>query len=38
VVCVAPFDTEEEALRSANDSKYGLAEAVMSADFDRASG
>jgi betaine-aldehyde dehydrogenase len=32
VLSVAAFDTEEEALRLANDSNYGLAAAVMSAD------
>ncbi len=32
VVCVRPFDTEEEAVRLANDSRFGLAAAVMSAD------
>ncbi len=32
VVCVRPFDTEEEAVRLANDSVFGLAAAVMSAD------
>ncbi len=32
VVCVAPFDTEDEAVRLANDSRFGLAGAVMSAD------
>ena len=35
VVCVNPFDTEEEALALANDSAYGLAGAVMSDDLDR---
>ena len=25
VACVLPFETEEEAVRRANDSKYGLA-------------
>ena len=25
VACVLPFETEEEAIRRANDSKYGLA-------------
>lgn len=35
VVCVNPFDTEEEALALANDSAYGLAAAVMSDDLDR---
>lgn len=32
VVCVAPFDSEAEAVREANDSPYGLAAAVMSHD------
>ncbi|MBN3757680.1 aldehyde dehydrogenase family protein [Paraburkholderia sp. Tr-20389] len=32
VVCVRPFDTEDEAVRSANDSRFGLAAAVMSRD------
>ena len=36
VVCVHPFDTEEEAIRLANDSVYGLGAAVMSADTERA--
>ncbi|HAI29792.1 MULTISPECIES: aldehyde dehydrogenase family protein [unclassified Thalassospira] len=36
VVCVRPFDSEEDAIRQANDSKYGLAAAVMSADLERA--
>lgn len=35
VVCVNPFDTEEEALALANDSVYGLAGAVMSDDLAR---
>jgi betaine-aldehyde dehydrogenase len=35
VVCVNPFDTEEEAVRLANDSPYGLAGAVMSDDLER---
>lgn len=35
VVCVNPFDTEEEAVALANDSPYGLAGAVMSDDLDR---
>ncbi|MCW3641108.1 MULTISPECIES: aldehyde dehydrogenase family protein [Burkholderia] len=35
VVCVRPFDTEDEAVRSANDSRFGLAAAVMSADLPR---
>lgn len=32
VVCIRPFDTEDEAIRSANDSRFGLGAAVMSAD------
>jgi betaine-aldehyde dehydrogenase len=32
VVCVKPFQTEEEAVGAANDSKFGLAAAVMSND------
>ncbi len=32
VVCVRPFDTEAEAITLANDSRFGLAAAVMSAD------
>ncbi len=35
VLCVASFRTEEEAVERANDSPYGLAAAVMSADQDR---
>ena len=35
VVCVRPFDTEAEAVRSANDSRFGLAAAVMSRDLER---
>jgi betaine-aldehyde dehydrogenase len=35
VLCVATFRTEEEAVERANDSPYGLAAAVMSADQDR---
>ncbi|PAU63932.1 aldehyde dehydrogenase [Pseudomonas sp. PIC25] len=35
VVCVRPFDNEAEALRSANDSRFGLAAAVMSRDLAR---
>ena len=35
VVCVRPFDDEAEALRLANDSRFGLAAAVMSADLAR---
>jgi betaine-aldehyde dehydrogenase len=36
VVCIRPFDTEEEAIRLANDSRFGLAAAVMSTDDERA--
>ncbi|MBB4226853.1 aldehyde dehydrogenase family protein [Rhizobium mongolense] len=32
VVCVRPFKTEEEAIKLANDSRFGLAAAVMSKD------
>lgn len=35
VVCVRPFDDEAEAVRLANDSRFGLAAAVMSADAAR---
>ncbi len=36
VVCIRPFDTEEEAVQLANDSRFGLAAAVMSRDDVRA--
>ncbi|BCD86584.1 betaine-aldehyde dehydrogenase [Pseudomonas solani] len=36
VLCVKRFKTEADALRLANDSRFGLAAAVMSADLDRA--
>lgn len=36
VVCVTPFDTEEEALRLANGSEYGLAGGVFSNNIKRA--
>ena len=32
VVCLRPFDTEEEAIHLANGTRFGLAAAVMSAD------
>lgn len=32
VVCIRPFDTEAESIELANDSRFGLAAAVMSAD------
>lgn len=35
VVCIRPFETEEEAIRLANDSRFGLAAAVMSTDDER---
>ncbi|AOF93181.1 aldehyde dehydrogenase family protein [Sinorhizobium sp. RAC02] len=36
VVCLRPFTSEEEAIALANDSRFGLAAAVMSADDARA--
>ncbi|MDL2220552.1 aldehyde dehydrogenase family protein [Eubacteriales bacterium OttesenSCG-928-N14] len=36
VLCVTPFDTEEEALKIANGTKFGLAGAVFSHDGKRA--
>ncbi|KOF14030.1 aldehyde dehydrogenase [Ensifer adhaerens] len=36
VVCVRPFKTEEEAVALANDTRFGLAAAVMSRDDTRA--
>jgi betaine-aldehyde dehydrogenase len=36
VVCVRPFETEEEAVELANDSRFGLAAAVMSKNDARA--
>ncbi|MGF6859192.1 aldehyde dehydrogenase family protein [Paraburkholderia sp. CI3] len=35
VVCIRPFDEENEAVRSANNSRFGLAAAVMSRDSER---
>jgi betaine-aldehyde dehydrogenase len=36
VVCIRPFETEEEAIELANDTRFGLAAAVMSSDDLRA--
>lgn len=36
VLCVIPYDTEEEAIEIANDTTYGLNNAVASADLKRA--
>lgn len=36
VVCVRPFSSEKEAIAVANDSRFGLAAAVMSKDMERA--
>ena len=36
VLAAIPFDTEEEALKIANDTIYGLAGAVFTKDMDRA--
>ncbi|WP_336162330.1 aldehyde dehydrogenase family protein, partial [Amycolatopsis sp. VC5-11] len=36
VLSIIPFDDEEDALRIANNSRYGLHGAVWSADQDRA--
>jgi betaine-aldehyde dehydrogenase len=36
VVCIRRFEMEEEAVRLANDSRFGLAAAVMTADDERA--
>ncbi|MBP1858304.1 aldehyde dehydrogenase family protein [Rhizobium herbae] len=36
VVCVKPFKNEDDAIRMANDSRFGLAAAVMSKDVIRA--
>jgi aminomuconate-semialdehyde/2-hydroxymuconate-6-semialdehyde dehydrogenase len=36
VVTIAPFDTEDEAVKTANDVRYGLAAAVFTRDLQRA--
>jgi len=35
-LCVIAYDTEDEAIRIANDSKYGLHAALLGTDLDRA--
>ncbi|WP_434519562.1 aldehyde dehydrogenase family protein [Pseudomonas sp. NFX1] len=35
VVCIRPFDSEDEAIRAANNSRFGLGAAVMSKDLER---
>jgi aldehyde dehydrogenase (NAD+) len=36
VLCVITYDTEEDAIRIANDSRYGLHSAVLGTDLTRA--
>lgn len=36
VVCISKFRTEEEVLREANDTTYGLAAGVHTKDYERA--
>jgi aldehyde dehydrogenase (NAD+) len=36
VLCVIAYDTEDEAIRIANDSKYGLHAAILGTDLERA--